>query len=117
MIIRIPIHWAILFTVWCGLTGCMAWPFMSEGYGYRPIGMGKDDQVLWPWAPQPTVLVENHGQSVRQTLNDQIVNPAASENLSVIDQFDGKAANFAVDRYRGFFKKPPFAKTSSESKK
>ena len=117
MRIRITILWTLLVMPWCSLTGCMVWPIMADGQGYRPIGMGKEDQIISPWATQPTVLVENQGESIRKIMRDQIANPQASENLSVIERFDGKAANLAVDRYRKFFAKPPFAKTTSESKK
>jgi len=117
MSIRISIQWALLVIFCLSVSGCMVWPVMSDGHGYRPMGMSKDDQVLSPWATQPTVLAENHGTAVREALKSQILNPEASKNLSSIETFDGKSANLAVDRYRSFFKKPPFAKTSSESKK
>ena len=93
----------------------MVWPVMTDGHGYRPRDMGKSDQVIWPWATQPTILAEHQGDSVRRILGAQILNPQASENTSVIDRFDGKAANLAMDRYRNFFAKPPFTKQQASS--
>ena len=98
------------------MEGCTVWPFMSEGQGYRPLEMGKSDQVMSPWAPQPTVLVTNRGKAVRDILSTQIADPQAPNNLPKVEKFDGKAANMAMDRYRNFFKKPPFARVDVSTK-
>ncbi len=111
----ILIGFLIAITWSCFLTGCVVWPVMSEGLGYHPRDMGKSDQVLWPWATRPTVLAEHQGESVRGIFVDQILNPQASENTSAVEHFDGKAANLAMDRYRKFFAKPPFAKQQASS--
>lgn len=107
--------YGFLITWSCFSVGCMVWPVMTDGHGYRPIAMGKSDQIMWPTAPHPTVLGENYGESVRQIMSAQIANPQASENLSIIEKFDGKAANLAMDRYRKFFKKPPYQRQQASS--
>ena len=57
---------------------------MTEENGRRPHAMGKSDQVLLPWAPHPVHLNEEYGLAYRQSLESQIVNPAASNNIEPI---------------------------------
>ena len=109
------IHLGLLLIWGCFSAGCTVWPVMTNGHGYRPLAMGKSDQVMWPWASQPTELVKDQGESVRQIMSAQIVNPQASENPLAVNRFDGKAANLAMDRYRKFFAKPPFANKQASS--
>lgn len=47
-----------------GITGCTVWPIMTEDHGRRPFAMGKSDQVLYPWAPQPVHLNETSEISI-----------------------------------------------------
>ncbi len=99
-----------LLTLLCsGLEGCLAWPVMTENYGQRPIEMGKQDQVFYPAAPQPTRLSSDFGKAQRTVIESQILNPEASDNLEPVEGLDGDMGVKAVTRYREFFEKPPFA--------
>jgi len=93
--------------------GCIVWPFMTDTLGHRSIEQGKQDQVFYWNAPQPTVLSSDYGQSFRQARDNQILNLEASKNLDVVTGLDGNAGVRAFTRYLGFFKKPPFASKSS----
>ena len=93
------------------LGGCQIWPFMSDEDGRRPVAMGKDDQVWYPYNPPTTVLSEDFGQSFRAARDNQILNPEASTNLEPTTELDGVAAGNAVKRYRDFYEKPPFTGT------
>lgn len=99
------------------LAGCMVWPVMTETNGYRPIEMGKQDQV-WYWnAPQPTVLSSDFGQSLRQARSNQILFPNASENLEIVEGLNGRAGVNAIARYQSLFKKPPYSGQVSAGEK
>jgi hypothetical protein len=93
-----------------GMTGCGVWPFMPEENGRRPQAMGKSDQVLWPWAPQPVHLSEEYGLAYRQALEGQIVNPAASKNIDPIPgAADSRALQNSLTRYQLMFESPPYS--------
>ncbi|MCZ6800520.1 MAG: hypothetical protein O7F12_08540 [Nitrospirae bacterium] len=98
------------------LGGC-TWPVMTEGNGYHPVNMGKQDQVMYWDAPQPTHLSDTFGQSVRAINKAQTFNPEAPDNLDPIEGQDGQAAVKAITRYRKFFSKPPFASSKGAKKK
>lgn len=100
------------------LEGCLVWPTMTETMGHRPLEMGKDDQVMFPTAPQPIHLSSNYGDSFRAARDNQILNPEASDNLELVEGLDGNAGVLATQRFNSFFKKPPFGgKTSGGSGK
>lgn len=90
------------------LEGCLVWPTMTETMGHRPVEMGKDDQVMFPTAPQPINLSTNYGNSFRAARDNQILNPEASDNLEPVEGLDGNAGVLATQRFNSFFKKPPF---------
>lgn len=93
-----------------GLTGCGVWPVMTEENGRRPHAMGKSDQVLLPWAPQPVHLSEEFGLAYRQALENQIVNPAASNNLDpMLGSADSRALQHNLARYQLMFQNPPYS--------
>lgn len=93
-----------------GVTGCGVWPVMPEENGRRPQAMGKSDQVFWPWAPQPVHLSEEYGLAYRQALENQIVNPAASNNIdSIPGAADSRALQHSLTRYQLMFQSPPFS--------
>jgi len=93
-----------------GMTGCGVYPFMPEENGRRPQAMGKSDQVLWPWAPQPVHLSEEYGLAYRQALEGQIVNPAASNNIDPIPgSADSRALQNSLTRYQLMFESPPYS--------
>ena len=91
--------------------GCQIWPFMSDEDGRRPVAMGKDDQVWYPYNPPTTDLSEDYGQSFRSARDNQILNPEASGNLEPVTEQDGVAADKSITRYREFYEKPPFTGT------
>ena len=99
------------------LQGCHLWPMMSDEDGRRPVAMGKNDQVLYPYNPQPVHLSEDFGQSFSAQRENQILNPAASQNLEPVKEIDGMATKTAVDRYRKMFKQPPYGGKSGGGKK
>jgi hypothetical protein len=93
-----------------GMTGCGVYPFMPEENGRRPQAMGKSDQVLWPWAPQPVHLSEEYGLAYRQALEGQIVNPAAANNIDPVPgAADSKALQNSLTRYQLMFESPPYS--------
>lgn len=93
-----------------GMGGCGVWPVMTEENGRRPQAMGKSDQVLWPGAPQPVHLSEEYGLAYRQALENQIVNPAASNNLAPIPGgADSQALQYSLGRYQLMFQSPPYS--------
>jgi hypothetical protein len=93
-----------------GMTGCGVWPIMTEENGRRPQAMGKSDQVLWPWAPQPVHLSEEYGLAYRQALENQIANPAASNNIDPIPgAADSRALQNSLSRYQTMFESPPYS--------
>jgi len=78
-----------------GMAGCGVYPFMPEENGRRPQAMGKSDQVLWPWAPQPVHLN---------------VNPAAANNIEpVAGGADSRALQNSLTRYQLMFQSPPYS--------
>lgn len=93
-----------------GMGGCGVWPVMTEENGRRPQAMGKSDQVLSPWAPQPVHLNEEYGLAYRQALENQIVNPAASNKIDPIPgAADSRALQNSMTRYQLMFQSPPFS--------
>ena len=93
-----------------GVTGCGVWPVMPEENGRRPQAMGKSDQIFWPWAPQPVHLSEEYGLAYRQALENQIVNPAASNNIDPIPgAADSRALQNSLTRYQLMFQSPPYS--------
>ncbi len=93
-----------------GMGGCGVWPVMTEDNGRRPHAMGKSDQVFSPWAPQPVHLNEEYGLSYRQALENQIVNPAAANNLGPIaGTADSQALQQSLARYQLMFQSPPYS--------
>jgi hypothetical protein len=93
-----------------GMAGCGVWPVMTDENGRRPQAMGKSDQVFWPWAPQPVHLSEEYGLAYRQALENQIVNPAASNNIDPIPgAADSRALQHSLTRYQLMFQSPPFS--------
>jgi hypothetical protein len=57
----------------------------------------------------PTRLEADYGRSVSIATSNQILDPAAQQNLAPVYGFDGKAAEATLDRYRSTFEKaaPP----------
>ena len=57
----------------------------------------------------PTRLEADYGKSVTIATSGQILDPAAQQNLTPVNGFDGKAAELTLDRYRSTFEKaaPP----------
>lgn len=93
-----------------GMSGCGVWPVMTEENGRRPQAMGKSDQVLWPWAPQPIHLNEEFGLAYRQALENQIVNPAAANNITPVSgAADSRALQYSLTRYQLMFQSPPYS--------
>ena len=93
-----------------GLSGCGVWPIMTEDDGRRPFAMGKSDQVLWPWAPQPVHLSEDYGIAYRQSVEGQILNPEAAKNLGPVEgAADPKGLHYSLLRYQEHFKTPPYS--------
>jgi hypothetical protein len=93
-----------------GMTGCGVWPVMTEENGRRPQAMGKSDQVLLPWAPQPIHLNEEYGLAYRQALENQIVNPAAANNIDPVPgAADSRALQYSLTRYQMMFQSPPYS--------
>ena len=91
-----------------GITGCTVWPVMTEDNGRRPFAMGKSDQVMYPWAPQPVHLNEDFGNSYRYAKETQILNPQAGNSLTPLEGISGGASQYNVDRYQKLWEKPPF---------
>ena len=91
-----------------GTTGCSVWPIMTEDNGRRPFAMGKSDQVLYPWAPQPVHLNEDFGNSYRYAKETQILNPQAGNSLVPLEGMGGQPAAYTVERYHKIFEKGPF---------
>ncbi|HNP31635.1 MAG TPA: hypothetical protein PKK23_21490 [Nitrospirales bacterium] len=93
-----------------GTGGCGIWPVMTEENGRRPQAMGKSDQVLLPWAPHPVHFNEEYGLAYRQSLENQIVNPAAANNLGpVAGEADSQALQQSLARYQLMFQSPPYS--------
>ena len=105
--------WIFCIPFWSGCT----WPVMTEGNGYRPVDMGKLDQVMYVDAPHPTHLSETFGDSVQAYKEAQTLDSEAPHNLDPIEGQDGMAGINAVTRYRNFFKKPPFKAGTGGAKK
>ena len=99
------------------LLGACTWPVMTEGNGYHPVNMGKQDQVMYWDAPQPTHLSDSFGESVRALNDAQTLDPEAPHNLDPIEGQDGIAGINAMTRYRNFFLKPPFTPRKGGSSK
>ena len=55
----------------------------------------------------PTRLEADYGNSYDLAKIQQILNPAAEQNLEPVYGFDGRAAEATIERYRGMFEKPP----------
>ena len=90
------------------LAGCHLWPMMSDEDGRRPMAMGKNDQVLYPYNAQPVRLSEDFGQSFSAAREAQIINPQASQNLEPVTGLNGAAAGEAAGQYLKMFNQPPF---------
>ncbi len=100
----------LLGIVVIGLTGCGVWPVMTEDNGRHPFRMGKSDQLLLPWAPQPVHLSEDYGIAYRQSVESQILNPEASKNLGPVEgAADPKGLHYSLLRYQEAFKNPPYS--------
>ena len=99
------------------LQGCHLWPMMSDEDGRRPVAMGKNDQVLYPYNAQPVHLSEDFGQSFSAQRENQILNPQASKNLETPTEWDGMAGEKAIERYQKLYKQPPYGGKSSGGKK
>jgi len=100
----------LLGIVVIGLTGCGVYPVMTEDNGRRPFAMGKSDQLLLPWAPQPVHLNEDYGIAYRQSVEGQILNPEASKNLGPVEgTADPKGLHYSLLRYQEHFKNPPYS--------
>jgi len=63
----------------------------------------------------PTRLEADYGTSYNLAKSQQILNPAAEQNLEPVYGFDGRAAEATIQRYRGTFEKPPPAPTHAIS--
>ena len=92
-----------------GMTGCGVWPVMTEENGRRPFAMGKSDQVMSPWAPQPIHLNEDFGNSYRYAKESQILNPQAGNSLEPLEGLSGLPGQYTGERYQKMFEKPAFA--------
>ena len=90
------------------VTGCQLWPFMSDEDGRRPIAMGKNDQVLYPYNAQPIHLSEDYGQSFYAARENQILNPQAAKNLDPVTGMNGPILEQSLNRFQKMFAKPPF---------
>lgn len=57
----------------------------------------------------PTRVEADYGRSLDLARSNQILDPAAQQNLAPVYGFDGKAAEATLDRYRSTFEKaaPP----------
>ena len=98
-----------------GVTGCV-WPVMKDQNGYRPFAMGKSDQVLWPWAPQPIHLNEGFGVAYRQAVEGQIQYPRSAKYVDSINGMaDPQAIQYSLARYQKMFKAPPFSQSNDSS--
>jgi hypothetical protein len=53
-----------------------------------------------------TKLEADYGKSVQLATANQILDPAAQQNLAPVYGFDGKAAEGTLDKYRVTFEKP-----------
>ena len=96
------------------IAGCQIWPFMSDEDGRRPIAMGKNDQILHPYAAPLYHLSEDYGQSFRTARDSQILYPEASRNLEPVTEIDGRAAQKGIERLRKQYDKPPYELTPSD---
>jgi hypothetical protein len=65
--------------------------------------------MLTGCAVGPTRLEADYGRSVNIATANQILDPAAQQNLAPVYGFDGEAAQLTIDRYRSTFEKaaPP----------
>jgi hypothetical protein len=81
------------------------------------MAMGKNDQVLSPWASQPVHLNEEYGRSNRQAVEGQIYNPQAAQSLKVVEGMDGMASQATMARYQSMFQTPPYSGKSGGDKK
>ena len=55
----------------------------------------------------PTRLEADYGRSISLAKSNQILDPAAQQNLAPVYGFDGKAAVGTLERYQTSFEKPP----------
>ena len=93
-----------------GLAGCSVYPVMTHDNGRRPMAMGKSDQVLLPNAPAPIHLNEDYGVAYRQSVESQILNPTASNNLGLVPgAADPQSLKYSMTRYQLMFQTPPFS--------
>ncbi len=53
----------------------------------------------------PTRLETHWGDSVQQATANQVLNPAAAQNLEPSERLDGEAAKSVIDMYRNSFKR------------
>jgi len=63
--------------------------------------------LLTGCATGPTRVEADYGTSYNLARIQQILNPAAEQNLEPVYGFDGRAAEATMERYRGTFEKPP----------
>ena len=92
--------------------GCQLWPFMTDEDGRRPMAMGKNDQVMYPYTPPPARLSEDFGRSFQTAVESQILNPDAEKNLEPVTGLGGMAGKKAIERYQKSFEEPPFDASS-----
>ncbi len=55
----------------------------------------------------PTRLEADYGKSFNLAKFNQVLDPAAQQNLAPVYGFDGKAAAATLERYQSSFEKPP----------
>jgi hypothetical protein len=73
------------------------------------LGIGVIIMMLTGCAIGPTRLEVDFGKSLSYAESQQILDPAAQQNLAPVYGFDGKAAEATIERYRSTFEKaaPP----------
>ena len=62
--------------------------------------------ILAGCATGPTRVEADYGTSYNLARSQQILNPAAQQNLEPVYGFDGRAAAATIERWRGTFEKP-----------
>ncbi|GJL49699.1 MAG: hypothetical protein NPIRA01_09260 [Nitrospirales bacterium] len=107
------IYLVVSVVLMAGISGCQLWPIMSNEDGRKIRDMGKADQVMYPYAPQPVHLSEHYGDAFQAARDNQILNPDASKNLDVVTGKDGTATYKSIELYRKGYSSPPFKTGSS----
>jgi starvation-inducible outer membrane lipoprotein len=69
--------------------------------------LGMVVMMLAGCAMEPSRLEADYGKSVSLAKSNQILDPAAQQNLAPVYGFDGRAATGAIERYQTSFEKPP----------